>query len=136
MGKENLLCPCTSNINLHYCLEISLYLLICMFFLPVLPVFLSYYCSFSPSPSKWQQDVTAEPSHSRLSPSTPALALSTPRFSASAVRAEGGDGRAEAMGEEADASLRNMPDLKQKGQWEHSFPRTWIILLVINKRRN
>lgn len=29
-----------------------------------------------------------------------------------------------------------MPDLKQRGQWELSFPRTWIILLVINKGRN
>ena len=35
----------------------------------------------------------------------------------------------------SDAGLVNMPDLKQRGQWEHSSSRNWMILLVINKRR-
>lgn len=138
MGK-NLLCPWTSNINLHYCLEVSLHLLMCMLFLYMFPVFLSCYCSFSPFPDKRQQGVMADPSPSRSCPSCLCSSCACsgsvhPTVFCLCCPCWGEDGRARAMGEESDTGLTNMPDFKQRGQWEHSFPRTRIILLVINKR--
>lgn len=110
-----------------------------IFFLHMLPVFLSCDCSFSLLAGKRQQGVVAEwppPLADRLPPAfvvaAPALAPSIPQLFLPLLSVLGEDGRARAMGkEESDAGLT-----KQRGQWEHSFPRKWIILLVINKRRN
>lgn len=143
MGKQRLF-SVLGHLTLifHYCLEISLHLLMHIFFQHMLSVFLLCYCSFSPFPGKQQQSLMAEwssPPADHLQPlckSCPSSGSTHPIVFCLCCQCCGQDGRARVMGEESDAGLTNMPDPKQRGQWEHSFPRTWIILLVINKRRN